>query len=567
MKIKYIFLLIIGNLLISSCESILDKRPLDKYDEQTVWSSPELIQAFIYGSLQKTTDYLIQSDQWSDNSTIQEDGTASSINKEQIDRYYNAGWNCYKEIRPLNLVLEKVKASTTLMENDKKYFTAQAKMMRGMIYFSQARKFGKLMIIDRVLSPDEDMQFPRTSTIKETYDFIIKDLKEAAVDLPTDAANQQGILTKGAAYALIAEVALHGAAYIESGQAEYYEIARQASEDLFALGIYELDTNFKNIFNDFNTAMNSKEIILAQWRHENNTTFVNTIMQSMGPCTNNDKNIADATPKLADDFLAWPTMFPSVDLVNAYEVIDRDGTSKKWDETSYYRDYTSRGGYVSNAIYKNRDQRFYASIAYDSCQYFNSTVTMREKGNLHWNSNVFGDWGMTKTGYFYRKGLYEKKRIYHSDPTYYHNVILRLGRSYLNYAEVMLRQNNISKAIEYINKTRTTHGGLPALSNSLSITEAWQAYKNERRVELVMENDRYWSLLRWGKADNQETIPELNITHQAISISSNGRAFQFIDLPFKRADNIRSFTKKRYLFPVPQSEKDLNPKLDQNPGW
>ena len=260
-------------------------------------------------------------------------------------------------------------------------------------------------------------------------------------------------------------------------------------------------------------------------------------------------------------------MFPSVNLANAYEIIDQDGTSKKWDETSYYRDYTSKGGSVSNAIYKNRDRRFYASIVYDSCQYFNSIATMREKGNLHWNSNIYGDWGMTKTGYFYRKGLYEKKRIYNSDPTYYHNVILRLGRSYLNYAEVMLRQNNISKAIEYINKTRTTHGGLPALSNSLSITEAWQVYKNERRVELVMENDRYWSLLRWGKADNLETIPELNITHQAISISSNGKTFQFIDLPFKRTDNIRTFTKKRYLFPVPQSERDLNPKLDQNPGW
>lgn len=100
---------------------------------------------------------------------------------------------------------------------------------------------------------------------------------------------------------------------------------------------------------------------------------------------------------------------------------------------------------------------------------------------------------------------------------------MRLGRSYLNYAEVMLRLNDIETAIEYVNKTRTIHGGLPALSKDLSLSEAWEAYKRERRVELVHEGDRYWSLLRWGKADGKETISELNKTHHSISISEDGK--------------------------------------------
>lgn len=162
---------------------------------------------------------------------------------------------------------------------------------------------------------------------------------------------------------------------------------------------------------------------------------------------------------------------------------------------------------------------------------------------------------------------YTDKKVWYSDPTYYHYVIMRLGRAYLNYAEVMLRQGNIQTAIEYINKTRTTHGGLPALSTSLSLDEAWKVYKRERRVELVHEGDRYWSLLRWGKADGKTTVEELNKTHHSISISEDGKSFEIIPLPFRTSENERIFTKKRYLFPVPEGERVNNPALDQNEGW
>lgn len=178
-----------------------------------------------------------------------------------------------------------------------------------------------------------------------------------------------------------------------------------------------------------------------------------------------------------------------------------------------------------------------------------------------------GDWGMTKTGYIYRKCVYEVKRLLGDQPTNYHYVLFRLGRSYLNYAEVMLRQGNVNTAIEYINKTRTIHGGLPALAQVMSSDDAWRAYKRERRVDLTMESDRYWSLLRWGKADNLPIIKELTIVHKAIEIAADGKSFKMIDLPFNEADNIRTFTSKRYLMPVPQKEIELNPNLDQNTGW
>ena len=556
----------------TACSDILDKGPLDKFSENDVWESAELAQAFLYPSLNYATGQLVWNDKWTDNDVIQDDGDASNVNKEQIDRYHNAGWNpdgnIYGNIRKCNLMLQKMEENTTFLEQDKNYLIAQAKMQRAMIYFSRARLFGKLMIVDRVLDPEEKMELPRTETIKDTYDFILKDLQDAAAELPASIkSSETGILTQGAAYALMVEVALHGAAYIESGQDEYYNIAKKASEDLFALGQYDLDTDYEKMFNEFDYALGSKEIILAQFRHENNTKFADTWMQTLVPNVNNDKLKEFANPKLSDSFEGWIGMFPSVDLVNEYEVRDTDGTAKDWNQSSFYKSWQQNGGYVSDAIYKNRDNRFYATVVQDSSRFFNSLVTMRTKGNMHWDSKAGGDWGMALNGYVYRKGIYTAKPLLNSDPTYYHYVVLRLGRSYLNYAEVMLRQGNISTAIEYINKTRTVHGAMPELPLNLSSELAWKAYKRERRIELVHEGDRYWSLLRWGKADKKDKVEELTKVHHAISISEDGKGFEIIPLPYQTSFNERVFTKKRYLFPVPEGERVNNPSLDQNEGW
>ena len=566
MKNIYLLLSIVA-FTFSSCSNVLDKGPLDTYSEDAVWNDIDMAQGFAYTTLKSTTNMLVFNDMWTDNSVIQENSGTTNLNKEQIDVYYDAGWDIYGDIRRCNMIIDKMSGSTAINPKGQEYLIAQAKAMRSLIYFTRARLFGKLMIVDKLVDPKDKMEFPRTKTIKDTYDFILKDMQEASEVLPVEVSGKQGMLTKGAAYAFIAEIALHGAAYIETGQDEYYAIAKKASEDLFALNTYELDDNYKAMFNEFNYSLNSKEIILAQWEHEDATTFNNTWMQYMVPNADNSKIKDNATPKFLEEFAGHPQNFPSVDLVNDYLVVDEDGQAKDWDKTSYYQDYKVNGGTVDNAIYKNRDNRFYASIAYDNTQYFMNTITSRVNGNIHWDSNIYGPWGMTKTGYLFRKCMYENKRVYYGEPTFYHYTLMRLGRAYLNYAEVMLRLNKPEVALEYINKTRVKHGQLPALETSLTIQDAWKEYKRERRIELLLEGDRYWSVVRWAKADGLKTVPELNKVHQAIQISADGKSFEIINLPYISGDNERVFTEKRFLYPVPQQQRTENTNLDQNPIW
>ena len=523
-KIKNLLTIMLFALVAFSCSDILDKGPLDKYSENDVWKSTDLTQAFIYTALANATDMMVWKDNWTDNEAILEDGR--DVNAELIDRYYDAGWDRYEDIRRCNMVLARV-PEAPFTETEKANFIAQAKTVRAMIYFTRARLFGKLMLVKELIEPEAEMTFPRTATVKETYDFILNDLKEAAPDLPVDAPS--GALSRGVAYALLGEVALHGAAYIENGQEEYYSIAAKACEDLFALGKYSLDADYAGIFNDYDHSLASNEIILARWRSSENTNFSDTWMQRLVPNIDPSKLTADVQAKypLAEEMAGWPQRFPSVDLVNDYLVVDEDGEAKEWDQTSYYQNFLANGGTVEDAIYKNRDKRFKASIVYDGCSYFANTVWLREGGNLYYASKSTEFWGMPVSGYVYRKCVYEAKRLLNSEKTNYHYTLLRLGRSYMNYAEVKLRQEDKETAIEYINKTRATHGGLPELQKSLSLEETWKEYKRERRVELVSEGDRYWSVLRWGKAEGLEVVPELTVEQKLLLTENPLRLFRY----------------------------------------
>lgn len=557
----------------SCSDDFLDTKPLDKYSEADVWNDPSIAQSFLYSIYADVMVEMVKNPLGLNNApgTRSDDFTdnvVSRVNnvvvKDQMDQNFNAGWDVFDIIRSTNLVIEKVNESAGITEALKAELIAQAKMLRAMTYFTRARLFGKYIIIDKVLTVDDEFKLPRTGTIKETYDFIIKDLQDAAKDLsPTGATGQ---LTQGAAYALLAEVALHGAAYIESGKEGYYQIAKKASEDLFALG-YSLDADYGALASDYNYAQGSGEIILGYFRHQDVTQTKATPLQRIVPNCSELKNFEWVEPHLTESIEGWAELWPSSELVDDYLVVDVDNVAKKWNETSYYQDFVTNGGYVSEALYSHRDKRFYESIAHDSTQYYGNLITTRKGGNMHWESNASGSWSMTRTGYYFRKSVYEGKKLWANDFVPFHYLIFRLGRSYLNYAEVMLRLNDPTTAIEYINKTRTTHGELPELSAGLSIDDAWEYYKIERRVELFYENDRYWSLLRWGKEAGDIIIPELNKGKKAIEISSDGKSFEIIDLPLDASTNEMVFSSKKYLFPVPQAERLLNDNLDQNPGW
>jgi len=587
--------------VLQGCNDFLDTKPSESYSEELVWSSRSTAEAFILQTynnvIPKYTDFKTE-DCLTTNSVYVYQGSPNAV-RELVDRGWDFGFGDFGTVRRCNLIIEKVAASP-IDEKSKTELIAEGKMLRAMTYYYQAKHTGRVIWVDRVLTEEDDFNLGLTSTIKESYDYILKDLDDAIAGLPTES--KAGRLNKNAALALKSEVCLTAAAY--TGEKALFQ---QAIDAVDAIQGYTLDSNYEGMFNQ-DGAYSSPEIILARYRSKDNNTCGNTLMQEMIPNQNNDaiKNFG-CSPVMKTDFIfeCWMSHAPSQNLVDNYLVIDRlTNQAVPWNESTQFKNsvnevpvsdvadmaydpkelvngkgYVSKDGTKLNElVYGNRDKRFYATIVYDSCLFYGETITMCQKGNLNRCSRVGnpGTSHMPLTNYMWRKSIYNvSPRPFVDVLTDYHYVVFRLGRVLMNKAEALLCQGKWQEAMNVINKTREVHGGLPA-STATNLAGAWIDYKRERNVELPLEGDYYWSLLRWGKYGQEanhglaptSVIPELNCPATFSEISKDRQRMFVGQVQF--TNDQREFRTRRYLFPIPQGVINANPALsdaDQNPEW
>ena len=276
-------------------------------------------------------------------------------------------------------------------------------------------------------------------------------------------------------------------------------------------------------------------------------------------------------PEIKDKIDVWCANWPSHELTEAYLAIDVDGdqTAKHYTETARWKNAPVKTAAI---MYSNRDKRLDATICYDGTTYFTTSIEMDTKGNCYWE-NTQNHGFMTQSGYMWRKYVYELDGT-DALPGYqvlydFRYILLRLGEASLNYAEALGRKGEIEKAIKVMNMTRTQHGGLPALSESSSAADFWKFYKIERRVELALEGDRYFSVIRWAKVENATSVPEFNKRTHCIIIDGDDDTFTLIDTSHGSStgsDRVFSWPKRMY-FPLPESETMSNPNLQQNKYW
>ncbi len=120
------------------------------------------------------------------------------------------------------------------------------------------------------------------------------------------------------------------------------------------------------------------------------------------------------------------------------------------------------------------------------------------------------------------------------------STVLRLAEQYLIRAEARAQQNKLDLAIADVDVIRA-RAGLPLIANTnpgISKTALLDAIMQERRVELFTEwGHRWFDLKRTGKA---------------VAVLSSIKP---------------GFTSDDLLYPIPESELNKNPFLEQNPGY
>ena len=123
-------------------------------------------------------------------------------------------------------------------------------------------------------------------------------------------------------------------------------------------------------------------------------------------------------------------------------------------------------------------------------------------------------------------------------------MVLRLAEQYLIRAEANAHSGDLASAIKDLNIIRQ-RAGLGTLPSSLTQAQVIAAVAQERRIELFAEwGHRWFDLKRTGQVDAVMS----EITPQKVGAITGWKSYQ-------------------QLYPIPQSERQLNPNLTQNPGY
>lgn len=623
-KISTYIVVMASCLAFNSCTDVLDKAPLDLVTEDMVWSDASMAQSYLNRMWYATGRYDYQNETWfslyagplTPGTDVVSDNVYARWNRNGVVVRNDAGWtensdmglfDNFIDIRRANIAIDKLKAGCGFNKNVEDDMLGQAYFAKGLIYVTRAKSFGGYPIIERTLTPDDELSLPRAS-IKETFDYGISLLEDAAKLLSVKSAS--GRPNKGAAYALLSEVYLNAASYIKyamiNGEQEtvdvtpYLDGAIRSVERLESLGQYQLETagsDWAKQFNDFSYIAGSpKEAILTQFTPPDIYPLSNDKMVELNcylPTMVADNlksdivNKYDGTPYPGfTPSSGWQSLAPNPAVVEeTFYVIDLDGKARRWEESQRFKRYvdvaddgtrklnaeavSSRMNDISQLMYENRDKRFYETVAYDGGTYFGNKFDSRIGGNMHPKSfkslnNCYG----SVTGYLFVKSVPQTKSWRSTDLSGYHRICLRLSKAYLNAAEAYLLKGDWTNARSFINRTRTAHGGLPALTNETD-SELWKIYLDERNAELMLENDRYFTLLRYGiNRLDAEVIDQLNRGDmKKLDIAADGTSYQYVELPFEVSANKMVFNRYRYLYPVAKKYIDANPNYKQNPRY
>jgi hypothetical protein len=129
-----------------------------------------------------------------------------------------------------------------------------------------------------------------------------------------------------------------------------------------------------------------------------------------------------------------------------------------------------------------------------------------------------------------------------------HNVVLlRYADIILLRAEALNQIGQTAEAITLLNQVRARVELAP--TEATSQNEVALAILKERRLELVIENNRFWDLKRYYNDDAKLT------QHLNDQTDSAGNSFGI------------QTTVDKVLIPIPQAELDVNPNMTQNPGY
>ena len=559
MKLKYLlYSSIIGVTTLTGCNDAFLERSPQNINDQTYWTSPSDLQTYanaFYGILPHgVSNY---DDTWSDNQVPR--GVESYIWGQYAVPTEDDNWSksAWSNLRYINYFMTHY-GTVTGDEGEINRYVGEMRFFRALQYFSKVMTYGDVPWLEEDMNTDSpELYGPRTPR-NEVIQHIIDDLDFAIEWLPEGRVSSgDNRLTADVARHIKARVCLYEGTYYKYHTELGYEWqsllqeAVDASDALINSGnysIYNMNDPEHDYYNMFimEDKSNLSEAILYidyadqlrrhNWGHgawEANTGFSKDFIDSY--------LYADGLPKAL-------TSYPTDDATIAEEFANRDPRLKQM--------------VLNNEFFEGNSAFVGHEVASDDA-YVNTFCT---------------------TGYQTIKGY---------DPATGHlgfTLETADGIAY-RYAETLLINAEAKAELGTINQSdldRTINVlrdrvGMPHLMMEVGFTDPnWPDYgydlspllqeiRRERRIELAGEGFRWNDICRWkaGKLfENPMTYVGKKVTTG--TRTDEGYAIVYPDYTnpdLSIGDNSRKWKDQRYLLPIPTNELQLNPALEQNPGW
>ena len=342
-----------------------------------------------------------------------------------------------------------------------------------------------------------------------------------------------------------------------------------------AAGIDHL-RSYTDMFNGESVAATNPEFV---WGRNSGTLTRNT--QMAFPNTNGGWNGMAVTQKVIDNY----RMFDG-------RPIDNSSPEYPYSETGFSSQVETFSDYQLNAnvfnMYVNREMRFYASIGFTNCRWELGSTTSTVTRDISYLFDGNNGKNTSTDPLNYPPTGYVIKKFIHPQDAWSGDNNRRMTKAYgmVRYADILLMYaealNNLttSHTIELngVSQTYTRdpnairlafnqvrhRAGLPGMTaaEAANAETVQQLIEQERMIEFLFENHRYYDVRRWGKYEETELV-----TITGMNIEGNADSYYRRVVPNIYRIGARIVHKKLHLVPLPLDEVRRLPLLDQNPGW
>ena len=413
-------------------------------------------------------------------------------------------YNCISRVNAALVVLNKMDSEEYSLRDQR---IGEMRFLRGHAHFLLKQLYKNIVfVMDETLAVEDYENLSNvTYTNDEGWQLIADDFEYAYSNLP-DVQQDKGRPTKAAAAAYLAKTYLYKA-YRQDDPSSHSvtsvnaddlaNVVKYTEESIMTAGGYGLEPDFANNFRPEEEYENGVESLWAMQYSMNDGTKNGNCNWSIGLIVPNIPGVTDG----GCDFYK-----PSQNLVNAF----RTGASG----LPYLDDFNTED-YDKSKDYA--DPRLFLTVGMPGFPYeFNPNYLMRENSTWSRSNGLYGYYTSLKHSVDPDSG-YLIKGTWWGTPM--NHIVIRYADVLLMRAEALAQLNDgrISEAISLVNSLRirakqslsmisdyeSLYGArmnIQIYSGEYSKEEALKIIKFERRLELALESDRFFDLVRWGDA-------------------------------------------------------------------